>query len=461
MTSTRIFPGSIRFAQSLFARIFLVTAVALISFVAIFFVIFRSTMIFPAAVESLAEPLAKIIERTEDAPRGDEGAVLDIFASATRIAEVQAAFPGGAMPRGSFQHRLMSSSPQAERVLAGRELRFRYLNPRKKAQDLSELTRERFPAVTAFEVSAELKDGRVLIVLFSPAAVIVERPGLVGMLFTIASFVIAIVAAFGIRLTLKPLSELEAAAERFGETFDPEPIEERGPEEIRRVARALNRTQDQVRGLLAERARMISALAHDVLTSLTRLRLRVEQSGQEAGDAMTDELSMLEALIDDMLTYAKSGEPNHPVELIDMLSFIRDYARDAPHPLPLHIEDADQEFLIAADPKAVTRVLNNLIDNALNYGGNARIACEQSDAGLVVHIDDDGPGIPKNELTKVMEPFYRLEASRSRQTGGSGMGLGIANSLLRALGGRLILKNRIPSGLRATLLFPAEIEVVS
>jgi len=452
-------PG--RFGRSLFVRIFLVTIIAVVGFVGVFFATFRSALVFPAAVESLADPLSKVIKRTEDATRKEESVVLDIFASATRIAEVQEAFPDDATPRESFQQRLIRSSPQAERVLSGRDLRFRYLNPRRKAQDLSTSTRERFPAVTAFEVSARLEDGRVLIVLFSPASVVVERPGLVGMLFATASFVIAIIAALGIGLTLKPLSDLEAAAERFGATVDPEPIEERGPEEIRRVARALNRTQDQVRGLLAERARMISALAHDVLTSLTRLRLRVEQSKQEYGDAMTDEIAMLEVLIDDMLTYAKSGEPNHPVELIDVTSFIETYAKDAPRPLPLRMDGGGQEFLIAADPKALTRVFNNLIDNAVKYGAGASLVCQQSEAGFVVHIDDEGPGIPEHELTKVLEPFYRLETSRSRQTGGSGLGLGIADSLLRALGGQLTLSNRSPSGLRATVSFPSAIEVAS
>ena len=461
MNTQRTSPFAKRFSGSLFARIFLVTVFALISFVAIFFVTFRSTLIFPAAIESLAEPISRVIEQTERAAAGDESAILDLFASATRIAEIQAAFPEGAAPSDAFKKRLMKSSSRAKKQLAGRDVRFRYLNPRAKRRAQSTAAEKRFPAVTALEVSVELREGQVLIILFSPASVIVDRPGLVGLLFAFASIFIGVITAAGIRFTLKPLSELETSAERFGSSFHPEPIQERGPEEIRRLARALNRTQEQVRSLLAERARMISALAHDVLTSLTRLRLRVENLKSSDGEAMTQDIDLLEILIDDMLTYAKSGEPNHPVELIDMINFIKEYTNDLPHPLPLQKNGAAQEFFIAADPNAITRVLNNLIDNAINYGGGANIICEHSDSGLMIHIDDDGPGIPENQLTKVLEPFYRLEGSRSRQTGGSGMGLGIASSLLRAMGGQLVLKNRRPSGLRATLFFPAELEIIS
>ncbi|GGD05813.1 ATP-binding protein [Aquisalinus flavus] len=450
-----------RIGRSLFARIFLITIIALISFVLIFFAAFRSTLIFPAAIESLAGPLSIIIQQSEDAAPGGESRILDLFASATRAAGIVEDFPGDATIRDDLRERLMTVSPETEAIFFSRDIRFRYVNARSKLKDLPIDMNARFAAVTALEISVELNDGRVLVVLFSPAAVIVDRPGLVGTLFAIASLIIGTIAAIGIHISLKPLNELERAAERFGVTFDPEPVIERGPEEIRRVARALNRTQDQVRGLISERARMISALAHDVLTSLTRLRLRAEGPAPIDQGAMAEDINLLEELIDDMLIYAKSGEPNHCVDLIDMLDFIKTYAQEAPSSIQLQINTSLQEYFIAADSKAIIRVLNNLIDNAFSYGGSARIVCESNEAGLAIHIDDDGPGIPEDELVKVLEPFYRLETSRNRRTGGSGMGLGIADTLLRAQGGHLTLQNKSPSGLRATLLFPAALEITS
>ena len=447
--------------SGLFIRIFLITILALLSFIAVFFLVFRSSVIFPAGLERLAEPLTKVVSQLEAGGAPNEDAVLTLFASPTRVAEVHSGFPEGALEREEYTQRLLRSSLETQAVLSDRGVRFRYLKSRRTMDHLSASTRERFPAVTALEVSTALQDGRVLIVLFSPAAIFVDSPQLMGLLYALASLIIATAAAVGIKLTLRPLDELELAAKRFGATIDPEPVNERGPPEIRRLARALNRTQDQVRLLISERTRMMSALAHDVLTSMTRLRLRIAAPERPDVEALTADINELEALIDDMLIYAKSGEPNQGVELIDLLDFTRSYAADAPIPLSLDIDARDQQWFIAADPLAIKRVLNNLVDNAVHYGGSANVVCIQTEHALLIHIDDNGPGIPEDQLTKVLEPFYRLETSRSRSTGGSGMGLGIADSLMRALGGRVELKNKEPSGLRATLVFPSALQILS
>ncbi len=231
-------------------------------------------------------------------------------------------------------------------------------------------------------------------------------------------------------------------------------MKEEGAEEIRRVTRALNRTQDQVRVLIAQRARLISALAHDTRTSLTKIRLRIEGSAELDAEAIGNDINQMKTLIDDMLTYAKSGEPSAPKELIDLRIFLSAYANSAPYDLPYKTNKPDVPFTIAAEPQALTRALNNLVENARLYADGATLHSEQTGTGYHIFIDDDGPGLPDDHLTDVFEPFFRLEGSRNRETGGSGLGLGIAKGLLEAQGGVLTLMNRKPQGLRATITFP-------
>lgn len=448
--------------SSLFIRMLLITFVALASYLLVFFGGFRSAFMFPESMERIAGPMSRIVQAVEAAPPSGQGDVLDLFSGPTRVALVYEAFPEAAAPNEAYELRLVGGKADVADVagvLAERELRFRYTLMARAGRELPPEVRASFRIVEALEVSVELKDGRVLAVLFSPAAVLVDRRGFIGALLMIAAIAIGIFAGASIHTLLKPLKELEAAADRFGATFNPEPIEERGSTEVRRLAKALNRTQDQVRNLINERAEMISALAHDICTSLTRVRLRVEGLNKEDKLALTDDIDQMSVLIDDMLTYAKSGESQAAIELIELQKFVATYAEEAPWSVPFESAGVDTEFTVAGDPVAFTRALNNLVDNAIKYGGAASIICEQTNDGFMIHIDDQGPGIPPSELSKVVEPFYRLEPSRSRLTGGSGMGLGIAKGLAEANGGVLILSNRQPNGLRATLFFPKTIEI--
>ncbi len=443
-------------ANTLFVRVLSVSLIALFGFFAIILLLFQTNTMFrlmPFAMADVSEPVSEIIFLVESVPSEAEPYVLAVFSSSIRQARLRRDFPNDADPRGTFSKSLSSHSPEAAGILSGREIRYRYLS----IFDLVGIDgREDFAglrAAAALEISIALDDGRVLSTVFAPAAVFSGQPNGVLALMIFAAVAIGAFTALLLGKATKPLRELEAAAERFGDTIDPEPAREIGAEEVRRVARALNRMQEKITSLMAERARMAAAIAHDIRTSITRIRLRLDQPDNLEANALERDLDQMQALLEDMLTYARSDQKSPTQELIDLAAFVKGYAADAPEALAIDASDCHSGFTIAADVSALTRALNNLVDNARRYGGGAKLSCARARRDFEIRIEDEGPGIPPEKLASVFEPFYRLEGSRSRETGGSGLGLGIARALIRALGGDVRLENRENGGLRATIVF--------
>ena len=407
----------------------------------------------PFALEDFAEPVAEMALLAESVRPEALQQSLAAFGGPSRAARISAAFPENAEYRSNYRERLLSRSSRVAAILADRDIRFRYLSGDKLIGVYREDGVSR--AFAALEVSVALEDGKVLSMVFSAASLISSRPRSYLVVLLLAVVSIAAIMALLIAQAMKPLRELEVSAQRFGASIDPEPARERGAEEVRRVARALNAMQQRVKALVAERARMVSAISHDVRTSLTRLRLRLDEPENLDVDAMTRDLDQMETLLKDMMTYARSDQPAAQQELVDLGAFAKSYAADAPEGLQIDDADKAEDFLIAADSHALTRALNNLVDNARRYGGGARLGCHVSDRGFEIRIEDSGEGIPEEQLESVFEPFFRLEESRSRETGGSGLGLGIARALIRAQGGDIVLSNRPGGGLRASIIFPA------
>ena len=442
--------------HSLFTQVLAVALGALFGLLVVLLILLQTITAFrlsPFAITDVAAPVSEMVLLAESVPEETKPQALAAFGGATRAARLGAEFPENAEHRPHYHERLLSHSKKVGDVLAYRDIRFRYLSPyRLTGEERDEAGVSR--AFAALEVSVALDDGRVLSMAFSAASLISSRPRsyLVVLLLIVAS--IAAVMALLIGQAVKPLRELEAAAQRFDASIDPEPAPERGAEEVRRVARALNAMQQRVKALMAERARMVSAVAHDIRTGLTRLRLRLDEAGSLDVDAMTRDLDQMEALVEDMTVYARSEQPAAQQELIELHGFMRSYAEDAPDALKIDEADSEEDFLIAADALALTRALNNLVDNARRYGGGAALSCQITDKGFEIRIDDSGSGIPEEQLESVFEPFFRLEGSRSRDTGGSGLGLGIARALIRAQGGDILLANRQSGGLRASIVFP-------
>jgi signal transduction histidine kinase len=258
-----------------------------------------------------------------------------------------------------------------------------------------------------------------------------------------------------VRRVTAPLASLATAAERLGHDVNAAPLAETGTNETRQAARAFNDMQTRLRGLIENRTRLLAAISHDLRTPLTLLRLRAEtvENAQER-DKMLSTIAEMDAMIGATLTFARDqsvDEARRPTDLTTLLQSVVDEMHDAGFAVRMQPGEA---IVYECQPAALTRAVRNLLDNAAKYGKSANVEIRRLSKTIEINIDDEGPGIPQQELTRVLEPFYRLEESRSRETGGVGLGLAIAQSIVQAHGGTLTLTNRQARGLRATIVLP-------
>lgn len=251
-----------------------------------------------------------------------------------------------------------------------------------------------------------------------------------------------------------PLNRLARAAKDLGETLDRPPLPLEGPTEVRAASAAFNSMQARLRQTLGERTRMLGSITHDLQTPLTRMRLRVEKiADEDMRDRLISDLGAMQLLIREGLDLARSAEAAEVWSILDLRALLEtlvDDAVEAGHDVSL---DLACEIDLRARPQALKRCLQNLIDNAIAYGGRAAILCRVESRRVTIAIRDNGPGIPEAEVERVFEPFHRLEDSRSRETGGSGLGLTIAKALAQKNDATLQLRNLPEGGLEARLEF--------
>ncbi|WP_042883530.1 ATP-binding protein [Cupriavidus necator] len=288
-------------------------------------------------------------------------------------------------------------------------------------------------------------------------------PPHIGLLLQVA----AIVAASwgGARLLARPVQQLASGAGRLAQDVHAPPLDEStGPAEARAAAQALNHMQQRIRNQLAQQSRFLAAVSHDLRTPLTRMSLRIERmdgiegiDGKQAGEVryrLRQDLAEMNGLIDATLYYLRDRDeasgPRQRVDVLALLQAVVDDAAETGHEVAL----GGQAQPLLASPSDLRRAVVNLVENARRYAGAASIVLTDSAERVLIDICDDGPGIPPDELQRVMEPFYRIESSRSRATGGVGMGLSIAADIAARHGGELTLTNRPEGGLRARLSLP-------
>jgi signal transduction histidine kinase len=199
---------------------------------------------------------------------------------------------------------------------------------------------------------------------------------------------------------------------------------------------------------------MLAAISHDLRTPLTSLRLRAEfVTDEETREKLLGTIEEMQAMTEATLVFAREEATGEPTRTVDLAALLESLCADLAD-LGWSVSFAEAEpmaYRCRAD--ALRRALRNLIENAVRYGGQARVALGASADGIEITIDDDGPGIPPQDLERVFQPFVRLELSRNRSTGGVGLGLAIARGIIRAHGGDILLANR-PHGLRALLRLP-------
>jgi signal transduction histidine kinase len=256
------------------------------------------------------------------------------------------------------------------------------------------------------------------------------------------------------RLTA-PLQAFAAAATRLGTDVNAEPIPERGPADVRGAVRAFNDMQTRLQRFIEDRTQMLAAVSHDLRTPITRLRLRAEyvESRSQRSKFLAD-LDEMEHMITGVLSFAKEdarSEPTVTVDLGAMVHSICDDLNDRGFDVSF---DANRRLPYLCRPLSIRRCFTNLLNNALKYGERADVSLEVSAGNLIVRIDDRGPGIPQELREDAFRPFYRLEQSRNRETGGSGLGLTVARTIARAHGGDVTLSEAPGGGLRATVVLP-------
>jgi signal transduction histidine kinase len=267
-----------------------------------------------------------------------------------------------------------------------------------------------------------------------------------------------ILAAAITRVALAPMLALVRGAERFGDDVNAPPLAERGPREIRTAVAVFNRMQARIRAHLTERTTMLAAIAHDLQTPLTRLRLRLEQVDDPAlRQRLSGDLEECQARVREGLELARSLDDHSPlvdVELDALLASACSEAQDAGWPVQLM---GSSGLTVRARPQALLRCVENLVSNAVKYGQRAEVRAQRDGDWATVRVRDHGPGLPAADLERVFEPFVRLEDSRSRDSGGTGLGLTIVRNLIRGQRGEVSLRSLAPPegpGLEASLRIP-------
>jgi signal transduction histidine kinase len=314
---------------------------------------------------------------------------------------------------------------------------------------------ERMRQMQTLFLSARLADGS-----WVNARLITPRPNpwiaiqAAGSTLLIYLVILAAMIWIAVRLA-RPLRDLTAAAEGFGGPGAAPQVEPRGPDDVRRAILAFNAMSARVSAMFDEKDRMLGAIGHDLRTPLASLRIRAESVEPEAERArMVATIEEMTAMLDDTLALARSGraaEDLRPIDISALADTVVEEFRALGHDVAFE-EGARQTA--AVQPNLLRRAVRNLVDNAVKYGGSAEVAVRAVPGGIAVAVADRGPGIPDAQIGNVQEPFVRLENSRNRETGGSGLGLALARAAAQAHGGTLALENRQGGGLLARILLP-------
>jgi signal transduction histidine kinase len=311
------------------------------------------------------------------------------------------------------------------------------------------------PSPEKIAISVGQSDGSWLV--FTAASGMRWRPWGVRVVFWIglAAVVILLASMWAAHRVTRPLARFAEAADRLGVDVRAPPLPETGSRELRQATSAFNRMQERLRRLIDDRTLMLAAISHDLRTALTRLKLRTEfiDDAEQQGKALND-LDEMQAMLDATLSFARddtAAEPRTKTDLAGLVQSLCDDLADAGQPVAY---DGPAHAALDCRPVALRRAFANLIDNAVRYGGEATVTLDDRDDEIAVSVADRGPGIPEAMREKVFTPFFRLEGSRSRETGGTGLGLAVARAVVRRHGGDVTLEDRPGGGLLARVTLP-------
>ena len=282
------------------------------------------------------------------------------------------------------------------------------------------------------------------------------REKLGGMLRVGGAFiVVGAIAIWFMRRLNKPLNSLTAAAQRFGSGLQPSMLEEDGPADLRRAIRAFNVMQQQVTEEIARRTSTLAAISHDVRTPLTALRVKAELIDDAAvREDMISSIDRMERITASALEFLKGQSRGEPLRVVNLSALLESECID------FEEQGLDVKFVgeqgieQTCRPDALARAVRNLIDNAVKYGGSARVATQSLPDAVHISVSDHGPGIPADQLQHALEPFVRLSAARESNGSGFGLGLAVVKAVAEGHDGELSLAANDPSGVIATIRLP-------
>lgn len=305
-----------------------------------------------------------------------------------------------------------------------------------------------------FRVGVKQADGRWRVVETHSPRLLDPWRQHVLLWFLASVLVTAPLAYLFARRVSAPFAAFAAAAERLGRDPNAPPLELKGSAELGVAARAFNEMQERLRRYVDDRTSMIGAVAHDLRTPLTRLRFHAESAPAELRRKMTADITEMDAMVAATLAFVRDATQAGLRARVELAALLDSVAGDfAEMGRDVRLQPSDP-VVIRGDSLALRRLFANLVDNAVKFGGLARVRLYEQDGAAVVEVEDDGPGLPDEELESVFEPFRRAEPSRSRDTGGIGLGLTASRSIARAHGGDIVLANRRGGGLCARVSLP-------
>jgi signal transduction histidine kinase len=266
-----------------------------------------------------------------------------------------------------------------------------------------------------------------------------------------------LITAWSINRFTQPLQQFKQAAEKLGIDLHSQPLDVMGgPMVVREAAHAMNKMQKRIQDLIRDRTQMLAAISHDLRTPITRMRLRsqlIDDNNVQLN--LANDLDEMEKMVSETLAFAREDcahESKTNVDLVSLLYTITDEMQDMASDVSFRTRL--KKATIEGRPLALKRAFTNIINNGIRYGLKVDVSISnRRNNGFLVIVDDHGPGIPEEDLDQVFEPFYRGESSRSRDTGGVGLGLAVTRDIFQAHNARIVLRNKRPKGLRVLIEF--------
>ena len=308
--------------------------------------------------------------------------------------------------------------------------------------------------VGPFEIAIHRPDGLWTIVEPERIGLLSPWQARILLWFSISLLALAPIAYLFARRLSSPIASFALAAERLGRDPTAPPIRLTGPTEIGIAVSAFNDMQDRLRRYVQDRTAMIGAVAHDLRTPLTRLRFRVEGAPDPMRAKMTTDIEQMEQMIAATMAFVRDASQPAERARLELSSLVQSIADEMADTGADVEATSGKPVVVEGDPVALRRLVTNLLDNAIKFGGRAKARVYAEGGAAVIEVDDEGPGICDTDKERLFEPFFRGERSRSRETGGAGLGLAIVRSVARAHGGDAMLQNRPEGGLRARATLP-------